>query len=50
MNDSSLRITEPSKAPAPAQVEAWVGKSAYDLWTRVIKLIEKHYPNVFTPE
>jgi hypothetical protein len=49
MNEKSLRITEPSKAPTPAQIETWLGKEAYRYWQRVIQLIEQNYPDVFTP-
>jgi len=50
MSEISLRMTEPSKPPTPTQIEAWIGKNAYGFWTRVTKLIERNYPNVFTPE
>jgi hypothetical protein len=43
-------MTEPSKPPTRTQIEAWIGENAYGFWTRVIKLIERNYPNVFTPE
>jgi len=50
MSETSLRMTEPSKPPTCTQIEGWIGKKAYGFWTRVTKLIEQNYPNVFTPE
>lgn len=46
----SLRMTEPGKAPTPRQVQEWIGKEPYDLWTRVAGHIRRSYPDVFTPE
>lgn len=43
-------MTDPGKSPTVSQVRAWVGKKAYKFWERVTQLIEKNYPNVFTPE
>ncbi len=43
-------MIEPSKPPTSSQVEAWVGKNAYKFWKRITQLIEKNYPNMFTPE
>jgi hypothetical protein len=50
MKDISQRMTESEKSPTAPQVEGWIGKNAYKFWKRVTQLIEKNYPNVFTPE
>jgi len=50
MEDVNHRMTDSNKAPAPMQIEEWIGKNAYGFWTRIVNHIEKKYPNVFTPE
>jgi len=46
----SQRMTEQGKSPTVSQVKGWIGKDAYRFWERVTQLIEKNYPNGFTPE
>ncbi len=43
-------MTEPGKSPTPSQVAAWTGREAHRFWRRVTQLIEKNYPNIFSPE
>ena len=43
-------MTESGKSPTASQVEGWIGEDAYEFWKGVARLIEKNYPNVFTPE
>ena len=50
MSDASLRLTEPSTAPTPRQVESWLGKKAYAHWQQMAKMIADKYPGVFSPE
>jgi hypothetical protein len=45
-----LRLTDPTSAPTPAQVESWVGKRAWGFWTSVVDWIARNYPGVFEPE
>ena len=50
MNESSNRIIKPDNPPSDSEVAKWMGKDAYTYWKKVTQLIEKFYPNVFTPE
>ena len=50
MTESSPRMTDPGKAPTPSQIAAWIGRDTYGFWKRVIHLIERSYPSVFSPE
>ncbi len=50
MNELNIRMTNSSNPPAPAQIKAWTGKDAYAYWERIVGLIERNYPQVFTPE
>ena len=43
-------MIEPGKSPTPSKVVAWIGRDAYKFWKRITQLIEKNYPNVFSPE
>jgi hypothetical protein len=47
---TALRMTGPGSAPAPAEVRAWTGETAFGHWTRVTDWIEQNYPGVFSPE
>ncbi len=49
MNETSIRITEPGKPPTPSQISAWIGQEAYGFWKRVTQLIERSYPEMFSP-
>ena len=50
MKEISQRMTESGKSPTASKIEGWIGKDAYKFWKRVAQLIEKNYPNVYTPE
>ena len=50
MDEINPRITESGKPPTDSHVEGWIGEDAYKFWKGVTRLIEKNYPNVFTPE
>jgi hypothetical protein len=50
MNESSNRIIKPDNPPSDSEVAKWMGKDACTYWKKVTQLIEKFYPNVFTPE
>ena len=43
-------MTQRDNPPSDSEIEAWIGKDAFKYWKHVTKLIEKYYPNVFTPE
>jgi hypothetical protein len=50
MHEPSIRMTQPDHPPSDSEIGAWIGKDAFKHWKNVTKLIEKYYPNVFTPE
>ena len=50
MNNENDRMTVPGKPPSPSQIEEWIGKDAYASWKRIAHMIERKYPNVFSPE
>jgi len=50
MNDENYRMTAPGKPPSPSQIEEWIGKDAYAFWKHIAHMIERKYPNVFSPE
>ncbi len=50
MKERSSRLTEPGKSPNPSQISAWIGRDAYEFWKRVTQLIERNYPETFSPE
>jgi hypothetical protein len=50
MKETSSRITEPGKSPTPSQISAWMGRDAYEFWERVTQLIERNYPETFSPD
>ncbi len=50
MKEKSFRITEPGESPTPSQISAWIGRDTYEFWKRVAQLIERNYPETFSPE
>ena len=50
MKETSSRITEPGKSPTPSQISAWIGRDIYEFWKRVTQLIERNYPETFSPD
>ena len=50
MNESCKRMTQPSKSPSDSEIAEWVGDEAYEYWKSIIRLIERNYPNIFSPE
>lgn len=36
--------------PDSTQVRAWIGKSGYGYWKRIVSMIERNYFGVFSPE
>jgi len=48
--EPKLRMTDSAHPPSYTEVSAWIGRSAYRYWTQITGLIEKNYPDVFTPE
>jgi hypothetical protein len=50
MKEVGSRFAEPGKSPAPSQILAWIGREAYEFWTRVTQLIERNYPETFSPD
>jgi len=43
-------MTECSRPPVDQEVKAWIGEAAYAYWQEVMRLIERGYPDVFSPE
>lgn len=50
MNESNCRITQRDKPPNDSDIAEWIGTEAYKRWNQVIQLINKNYPDVFSPE
>jgi len=50
MSEPNPRMTDPGDSPTPSAIARWVGKNAYEFWKRVTQLIERNYPDIFTPE
>lgn len=50
LNEPSLRMSEPGKAPGDAETAAWIGKKANGFWKKLTQYIERTYPGVFVPE
>ena len=50
MGESTSRMTQCDNPPSASEVAAWVGDEAYEYWQRIQRLIERNYPNIFTPE
>ena len=43
-------MTTPGNPPSPSHLAAWMGRDAYEIWTRVTRLIERNYPHTFSPD
>jgi hypothetical protein len=50
MNEPNIRMTQRDNPPDDSEIGAWLGRDAFKYWKDVTELIEKYYPNVFTPE
>lgn len=50
MNETGCRMTERDKPPNDSDIATWMGVEAYKRWNQVRQLIDKNYPNVFSPE
>lgn len=50
MNEPGIRMTKRDNPPIDSEIEAWMGKEAFQYWKNVKKLIDQYYPNVFAPE
>jgi hypothetical protein len=43
-------MIEPGNPPTRSQIKSWVGADAYIYWQGLVELIERKYPNVFSPD
>jgi hypothetical protein len=43
-------MVKPGNPPSDAEIIGWIGKKAYKYWQQVIVLIDRSYPDIFTPE
>lgn len=50
MNGLNIRMTQPVQPPTDSEVAKWVGNESYEYWKQVENLIEKQYPDIFSPE
>lgn len=50
MNETTLRMIDTGEPPTPSQLEAWLGKDAYEFWQRITQWIERNYQQIFSPE
>ena len=50
MKARQTRMTEPGRPPVDQEVAAWIGEAAYAYWQELVRLIERGYPEVFTPQ
>jgi hypothetical protein len=50
MHESNNRITQRDNPPSDSEIAEWIGKKAHKYWKHVTQLIDRNYPNVFTPE
>ncbi len=50
MKEISSRLTEPGKPPTSSQISAWIGRDSYEFWKRVTQLIDRNYPETFSPD
>jgi hypothetical protein len=50
MNESNSRMTKSGNPPSDSEISEWIGNEAYEYWKQVRNLIERIYPNIFTPE
>ena len=48
--ESSNRIVESAHPPSDSEIAEWMGKDAFKYWEKISQLIDKFYPNTFTPE
>jgi hypothetical protein len=50
MKETRQPMVDFEEAPTPSQIKSWVGTSAYHYWNSIIQLIDRKYPNVFSPD
>lgn len=50
LNELSLRMSLPGKAPGDDEVAAWIGKKTDKFWKKAIQFIKRTYPDVFIPK
>lgn len=50
MEQPNVRMTKPGNPPDDSEVSQWLGKKADHYWMLVTELINRVYPDVFTPE
>lgn len=50
MNETSIRMTQLGNSPSDSEIAEWLGEGAYQYWKQVTNLIERNYPDNFTPE
>ncbi|MEN6320403.1 MAG: DUF3788 domain-containing protein [Syntrophaceae bacterium] len=50
MTESGSRMTQHENPPSDSEVAEWIGEEAFERWKHVTRLIERNYPNVFSPE
>ena len=50
MNETNLRMTDSGEPPNFSQLEAWLGKDAYQFWKLITQWIDLNYQQTFTPE
>lgn len=50
MPESGTRMTQGDHPPSASDIAQWMGRKPHEYWTRVTQLIERNYPNVFSPE
>ena len=50
MTEFGSRMIQRGNPPSDSEIADWIGKEAYEYWKHVTHLIDRNYPNVFTPE
>jgi hypothetical protein len=50
MTESKQRMIDAGEAPTSSQIKSWLGKSAYDYWRHIIQMIDRKYPELFSPD
>ncbi len=50
MNEPYNRMTQSDYPPGDSDIAEWVGSKAHQFWKQINGLIEKNYPDMFSPE